>query len=355
MKKILLGTTAIVSVIAFAAPSFAGEKIKLGLSGFARQYVANVNHAEVGDVSVDLAMWSNSEIYFRGSTETDNGLKFALRFELEANGTAGRNELTGASRSIIDESSLTISSDQFGAVSMGSHAHQIDAFAVRAPRVSKFDFGDVSGWSNGYTAAAPDLAGFGDKTIKVGYVTPQLSGFTLFTSYGMGEGFAGTDQGREVTRVQTQDSSSFGIAYAGDFQGTGVDADVSYFNDNNGNVSTLRGGLVLGFDGISFGGSYSAFEGEGNGNNANDGSAYEIGVSYAAGAYEVSASFMAAEDDGTAAVGDDNDEVIILAGNYDLGSGVVLTATYLRGRADVDTGAAAADGSALIGGIEIGF
>ena len=324
MKKILLGTTAIVSVIAFAAPSFAGEKIKLGLSGFARQYIANIDHAEATDVSVDLAMWANNEIYFRGSTESDNGLKFAVRVELEAN---------GADNGHIDESSMTISSDQFGAVSLGAHAHRIDAFAVRAPRVSKMDFGDVGGWAQGYAATAGEIADFGDKTIKVGYVSPQLSGFTIYASYGMGEGFGGTDAGREVARSLTQDSASFGVAYSGDFQGTGFDADLGHYIDNANDVESIRGAISLTMDGLGFGGGYTAFK-DNSIADVNEGDAYELGVSYAAGAYEVSATYMAASSTGTAAAGDHSDETVILAANYDLGSGIVLSATYFNAKAD---------------------
>ncbi|MCW8916917.1 MAG: porin, partial [Magnetovibrio sp.] len=90
MKKILLGTTAVIALGTLSTEAFAADKIQLGLGGFMRQYVAISNSDEVATTTnaardSGIGQWGNSEVFFSGSTTLDNGLKVAAKVELEAN------------------------------------------------------------------------------------------------------------------------------------------------------------------------------------------------------------------------------------------------------------------------------
>ena len=115
MKKILLGTTAIVAVGMIAAPASAAEKIKLGIGGYMEQYIGFVD-AEDDASRTDWAVFdqqSDSEFHLTGSTTLDNGIKFGVKFEIEGD-VAG-----------IDESVMTISSATLGEVKLGEKVVEI--------------------------------------------------------------------------------------------------------------------------------------------------------------------------------------------------------------------------------------
>ena len=102
MKKILLGTTAIVAAVAFSAPSFAAEKITVGFSGKQSGYVGNVDHNETADDTVDTTMWTSAGVKFKGSTTLDNGVGVGVYFD---------GKVDGGDNWGVDQSYLTISSD----------------------------------------------------------------------------------------------------------------------------------------------------------------------------------------------------------------------------------------------------
>ncbi|MEM1140839.1 MAG: porin, partial [Pseudomonadota bacterium] len=97
MKKILLGTSALVAAAALAAPASAADKIKLKLGGYWTGAAAFVD-LEEADVENDIVFGSDAEVHFGGKTTLDNGLQVGFKAELElAEDNAGGNS------DIIDE------------------------------------------------------------------------------------------------------------------------------------------------------------------------------------------------------------------------------------------------------------
>ncbi|MEG3616929.1 porin [Magnetovibrio sp. PR-2] len=373
MKKILLGTTAVIALGTLSTEAFAADKIKLELGGFMRQYVGFSNSDEVATVSTNdvvnrdtgLGQQGNSEVYFTGSTTLDNGLKVAATMQLEANAVGTRN---------MDESYVTVSSDAMGAVSLGARPHAAAALDVRAPNAGNHDWNDVNDWIAGSRAAtasataatiglqANDMDGnWTDDTIKAVYISPSFAGVTVGASWSAAEGSGAGESGQLITS-NLRDGYSFGVAYAGDFDGVTVDASIVH-----GRTSALYDqtglGLSVGVAGFTVGGAYYDFDGKptsGVNTDSADGKGYEIGVAYATGPYSLSATYMNSEDKGTTATaGDDEDTMWQLSATYDLGAGVALTATYFDVESDPEGDVAGTsnglDGNGLITGIEVGF
>ncbi|MBL4614304.1 MAG: porin [Magnetovibrio sp.] len=369
MKKILLGTTAVIALGAISTEAFAADKIKLELGGFMRHYVGVISDDEASntgtnnsDRAMSLSQDSNTEVYFSGSTTLDNGLTVKAQIELEGDGEEGGNS--------TDKSFLTISSDAMGALTMGVTAHASDDFDVNAPNaVGNFGYRDLDDWAqmaanNGNNEAFTFSAlrdWNGDNSAKLKYVTPTFNGVKGFASYSAAEGSSASDADN-LDRNTTADGSSFGIAYAGDVSGVAVKADLSQTRLNGVN-NNVHFGLSVAMSGVTVGGSYvSTKDDDGTDNLAGDGKEYDLGVAYNTGPYTVSASYSWAKNDGTTGVsGDNKDRAWRVAGSYDLGAGVALSATYFNLKRDGEGDGAtyvlgkSAQVSGVIAGIEVGF
>jgi len=125
MKKLLLGSTALVAGGVMAAPAMAADPIKMGVGGYYTFYGAAGNidptYAMNGSVTQykGFAFIQEGEIHFIGQTKLDNGTSVGLTVELEAwNPNAG---VAGASTSIatIDEAFLFAFGD-WGRIELGS-------------------------------------------------------------------------------------------------------------------------------------------------------------------------------------------------------------------------------------------
>lgn len=375
MKKILLGTTAVVALATMSTEAFAADKIKLGLGGFMRHYVGVANHDEVTATAntltarkVGLQQWANTEVYFTGATTLDNGLNVSVMIQREADkSTATRN----------DVSAMTVSSDAMGALTIGSTPHAGDDFLVGAPNATKFAWGHTNRFggisdgattaSSAFTNASVDITDMGSNTGKLKYVSPSFSGVQAFISYTAAEGANHSDivaGNTAIDRNAGHDGSTMGLAYGGEVSGVSVSADLTHFR-HNGTYNVVHGGLNLGMAGFTIGGGYSDFNDDDTPANENDGKAWDLGVAYETGPYSVSARYMKAENKGSATVaGDNKDTKYQIGATYSMGAGVALSALYFHSKADkenvdaspttFDNGKAATV-SGMIAGIEVGF
>ena len=368
MKKILLGTTAIIALSTFSAEAFAAEKIKLELGGFMRHYVALTNHDEVAVTALsaqtrglDLGMHANSEVYFRGATTLDNGLAVSVDIQREADkSTATRN----------DVSSLTISSNAMGALTIGSTASAADDFYVRVPQASGLDWADayeygsvagVTGSAQAFAAqSTADITNTGGKDGKLKYVSPSFSGLSVLASYTPA---AGGNSNLKGGTTASNDEAAYGAKFDGEVSGVALSADIGQLRQN-GTQRTTHFGLNAGMAGFTIGGGYAKMKDDvtantGSGDKVNTGKTYEIGVAYETGPYTVSAGYMHSKSNGTlATVGSNVDKHWALAGAYDMGAGVKLIADYWHSKSENEAVAVnVADGtvSGLIAGIEVGF
>jgi hypothetical protein len=89
MKKLLLGTTALVAGGVMAAPAMAADPIKMGIGGYYTFYAlaGNIDATYAFDGSFTsykgLTIMQEGEIHFIGQTKLDNGTSVGLTVELE--------------------------------------------------------------------------------------------------------------------------------------------------------------------------------------------------------------------------------------------------------------------------------
>ena len=113
MKKVLLGSTAIVAagMIASAPSAIAAEKMKLSVGGYMEQWFGFTSQDDAtGQDYSGFSTVSDGEIHFKGSTklDNDNGIKIGVNVQLEAQ--QGGDQ--------IDEQYMTVSGG-FGQIIIG--------------------------------------------------------------------------------------------------------------------------------------------------------------------------------------------------------------------------------------------
>ena len=124
MKKLLLGSTALVVGGVMAAPAMAADPIKMGIGGYYTFYAlaGNVDSSYAFDGTFTtykgLAFTQEGEIHFIGQTKLDNGTSVGLTVELEAwNPTA--HGAAGSANAQIDEAFIFAFGD-WGRTEFGS-------------------------------------------------------------------------------------------------------------------------------------------------------------------------------------------------------------------------------------------
>ena len=104
MKKLLLGSTALVVGGVMAAPAMAADPIKMGIGGYYTFYAlaGNIQTSYAFDGSFTsykgLAFTQEGEIHFVGQTKLDNGTSVGLTVELEAWNPVSVRRRVGADR-----------------------------------------------------------------------------------------------------------------------------------------------------------------------------------------------------------------------------------------------------------------
>ena len=133
----------------------------------------------VEEISDGTAQQSDSEIFFKGSLEADNGLTFSVKVELEGNNSDGATA--------IDESQLTVGGS-FGKVTLGAEdpASTLMHYGGLDVGVS-LNCGDTHKWIGGLAGCSHNGFGtyghgHGDKN-QITYFTPRMNGVQLGATY----------------------------------------------------------------------------------------------------------------------------------------------------------------------------
>ena len=355
MKKILLGTTALIAMGMVSSQAVAADKISLSLGGFMKQYVAVTDGdatttAATPNAENDLiSTYGNTEVYFSGKTTLDNGLTVGVMVQLEADSA----DVTSKN---ADVSALTISSDSMGQLLIGADTGAADKLMNVAPKVGPEDISGI----NGYAATN----GIGDietrtsesKANKLRYISPTFGGVTVAVSHAP----SSTNNDKIVAGGSASRTQAI-LAYSGEFSGVGVNFDIAREQIQQVTEQT-RAGLVLAMGGFSVGGSYAAFNDNDEGNISssvsNDGNVWDLGVGYATGPYKFAVTYSDAEVDNTSADADqDTATTWSVGGSYDMGAGVNLVGQYMKGKYQNELGTLTTTNnpSVFIAGVEVSF
>jgi len=355
MKKVLLGTSALLGAGLVASPAFAADGIKLSLGGYFKTSV-DVNIDDNGQSDLghnrDASMVSSdAEIYFLGKTTLDNGLTVGARVELEGEQKTGDQidaafvyfqggfgELRiGSQNSALASSCITPvgGSANFGAFSQTSINNNafVDTFAGSATICEGVDSENASGGANG-------------KSQKVVYVTPSFGGFQLALSWSPNDNHESGNGHVVMNSTNTGDQKQIVDAYASyvhDFDGFSVQWGgggswaLATDGDSNKKKSFYQTGLNLTFGGFSVGGAFEymkdvnarfdATTGDFVSNHGGDMWVAGGGLAYTFDAWTVGAQYSYSHIDGVDSSGSNRKvHQIELTGQYAMGPGINLDA-----------------------------
>jgi len=339
MKKVLLGTSALLGVGTIAGAAQASDGIKLDVGGFFQTVYQGVfddkGEGEFGDDRNTDRFVHNAEVFFKGETTLDNGLTVGAQIELE-----GEN-----ANDQIDKA-FVYWSGGFGRVSIGSQDGPIESCPVFPPgATANFSgFSPASWGSNDPRGSNSVCSGTIGEDMSVKYTTPNFAGFQLILAYAPSSNandytVPGVNGAGTPTHPEGSASHAFAAymtySYAGDGWGVDFGGGGSWegkFNGANGaddgKNSNYQTALTVTFGGFAVGGIYEYFN---NGGDGNDAWVAGGGASYGVDAWTVGiqgshGTYHASTAGGQNAPGKDTLNRIILTGSYEMGPGVLLDA-----------------------------
>jgi outer membrane protein OmpU len=356
MKKVLLGTTALLGVGTIAGAAHASDGIKLDVGGFFQTVYQGVFDKKIdgsfGNKRNTDRLLHNAEVWFKGETTLDNGLTVGAQIELE-----GENDVDQIDKSFV------YWSGGFGRVSVGTQDGPIAACPVFPPgATANFSGFSPASWGSndpiGSNAVCNDVL---SDVLAIKYTTPNFAGFQLVLAYSPsaqafdytvpGVNSAGTPAIFDGTATHNY-SAYLTYGYAGDNWGVDWGGGFSRFGRTNAcagvdvcqNSTNFQTALTLTFGNFGIGAIGEYFDNGGDDNNAwtaGGGASYGVDA-WTVGIQGSHGNFSAAQGGGGDG-GHDTLNRVILTGSYEMGPGVLLDAelgyTWFR-----DT-SAAADGT----------
>ncbi|WP_169566589.1 porin [Sneathiella limimaris] len=314
MKKVILGTTALVAASALTAgTASAAEKIKLGLGGYLQTSFVVADYDDGDQLPTDIR--HEGEVFFMGSTTLDNGLTFGVNVQLEARATGDQ----------VDETYMYIDGS-FGRVLVGSEnsAAYLMHYASPSP---------VPAW--GLVSPNADASGLGinpstyindiSDADKITYFTPRFSGFQLGVSY-TPDSDEETGTGASPYAVIKDEGASdegFSIAanYTGKFSSVGVAASLGYelvTSDTAEDQDEIAGGIVIDVAGFSVGAAYKFTDNDGNVDDE-ERHDYNVGLTYGQGPWKIGVQYAGVDLDDAS---DGHLDSVVVGGQYVLGPGI---------------------------------
>jgi len=328
MKKVLFGTTALIAAAAFAGTAQA-EKIKLSVGGKQEVFfLAGDTNDNAGETWASTGMYTDTELYFTGSTTLDNGITVQAIIQLEAEDRNDRN---------ADEQAIILSGG-FGALQLGQRQTHVGMMQYYGPSVGgPFYANEIRDWNwPNYTNASSHINHYTADDLSISYVTPSFFGFTMATAFAPDS--ANNDDSAfedwNNTASTYKDIFHVGAAFDNEFSGVGIHADMTYQHmfgvGATVDRSLLRGGLSVSYMGFEVGGSYGQWNYDGTDDTLDS---WTVGASYSNGPYAVAFEYLGSTED----IGAHTDaHTFAFSGRYILGPGINLGAAIYHGDEEID-------------------
>jgi outer membrane protein OmpU len=366
MKKVLLGTTALMGAGLVASPAFAADGIKLGVGGFFRQTYQAVfdddSEGELGNERNTHGFFNNAEIHFTGSTILDNGLEVGARVELEGE----------TSDDQIDEAWIWFSGG-FGEVRLGSEDDALANACILPPGgTSNFSAFSPDNWGANAAGLVTTFGGLTSNSActgvddsgdaqKIVYISPVFGGFQLnlsFTPNGGDQNHTdgvGPHNGMPINADgESRNNYSAYATYSADFEtwGLTVGGGGSWEGhveqqpgDDRDEQQFYQAGVNLTFGNFAIGAVAEyydngvAFAGFTDDDFENDIWVYGAGISYTMDAWTIGAQYSRQDADTEVDGGEDFGVTMdraIVTGNYALGPGINIDASVAYTWVDTD-------------------
>ena len=268
MKKVLLGTSALVAAGLIAGPAMAQLELEVSAEFY---WEIGFKDDDVDDDD-NFDMQNEGEMQFTFTGTADNGLRYGFQFDLDDIATDDGVE--------VDETFLFVQGN-FGRIELGDNdgAHGNLRFFIPTVGIGGIDggYGDYLGV--GQTLQSDNAIDTADST-KVLYQTTgiDLGGFVFGVSYAPDvaseENEFGVDLGNDVDVDRDspggdtfENGIEVGARWAGSFGDfdVGVGGGYTHGSSNDGTVEDINAftiGTEVGFGGFTFGAQF-AYEGEG--------------------------------------------------------------------------------------------
>ena len=373
MKKLLLGTSALVAVGLCASEASAQGYATLG--GFFRNYGQVYDHSSVQSTgpsagatitgSRDFNLTSNNEVHFRGETKLNNGLVFGFRLELEAWTQNGSTSAQGSD--VIDEGWGYVKGS-FGEIRFGEEddARKMKAYSSYISPQLAFGVDSPDGiYSLGTSTTYFNIE---NDAMKILYFSPSFSGFSFAASFAPDQthgsrnfGLQGQDDcDGTQSRGCNGDAWSIAADYRGKFGDTTIGIDVGYTGSSReqpsgsarrDDVNAIRADAFLQVAGWEASIQWGKVENN-RGNNLND-SAIGGALMYTMGPWTLGGFYQQGKADMSDG-GSNKLSHFMLAAGYALGGGVGVAAAYSYQKLNQATGADPS-ASSLVFGIGANF
>ena len=343
MRKTLLATSALAFAGAMAAgPASAADMMSVGVGGYMEQWVGLTDISDSADPAREggVSQWSDSEIFFKGKLEADNGLTFSVKVELEGN----------SSGDTIDESQLTVSGG-FGQIVLGTEDHPAALMHYGNQDVGVGYCGD-SGWSgvtgcsrNGGMGLGTNGWIVGGDEQKIAYYTPRMNGFQLGAAYIPDHNSEDTNR---LPNGNDEDGFSVAVNAQHDLGDASVAISAGHYQVSNAasdDQTFSNFGLQVGFGAFGFNVAYAEHEdGDGDDTDSGDYNLTSAGAKYSDGPMAVSLTHMMGDaDNGEEA------SATMLSMAYKLAPGVSSKTSVIAGEQGT------VEGTAFVTGITVGF
>ena len=341
-QALLTGTALAFAGAMVAGQASAADKMSVGVGGYMEQWVGLTDISDSADAAREggVSQWSDSEIFFKGKLEADNGLTFSVKVELEGNSTGDT----------IDESQLTVSGS-FGQIVLGTEDHPAALMHYGNQDVGVGYCGD-SGWSgvvgcsrNGGMGLGTNGWIVGGDEQKIAYYTPRINGIQFGAAYipdhtaedknALPNGNDNDGWSASVNMQQNVGEASVAIS-AGHYQVSNAASDDQIWSNF---------GLRVGFGAFGFNVAYAEHEdGDGDDMDNGDYNLTSAGMKYSDGPMAVSLTHMMGDaDNGEEA------SATMLSMSYTLAPGVASKSSVIAGEQGT------VEGMAFVTGIAIGF
>lgn len=231
MRKVLLGTTALVAAgfvaSAATADEMMAEPVSVGVGGYYRVAIGNVDGSDgAGEPEQNnhrTSFGEDTELNIGGSTTLDNGMTVGVSINLEA--SRGGNAGAGA-----DEAHVYFEG-AFGKIQMGNIESARQQKVTFAPQGTS-NFGVNTPFftfaAGSWLATYDDGLGNED-SMKLVYTTPSFNGFQLGLSYAPDDNTHGQYGGNTSADAgQYENQVGAGLSFAQDFAGGSLSMSAGY-------------------------------------------------------------------------------------------------------------------------------
>lgn len=335
MRKLLLGTTMLVTAMAVTTAAQAEMDVTIG--GFSAFRAAAFDNDTANANSREFT--SESEIHVKARGTTEFGLEYGAKIELMTSTSDTTN---------TDESGLYVSGD-WGRVELGDDDGASDQLTVLAPTVG---IGQINGRFLYFVPSADrpsgnvkDTGGGNmkpldtDDATKVTYYTPRYQGFQFGASYvPESDSFSDGEEVQMNDNVGNQRNAyELGLQYRGEFQDVRVRLGAGYVGSESADgtredVKSWGLGGQLTYADFTLGGGYVDNRDSNNpvATADDDESSWNAGLRYNAEAWGVAVSYIAEDYDTAGGRGTDTSggefNAVVLGATYKVADGLTTSA-----------------------------